>query len=343
MKIKQILWVLLVLFSENAFALPDAKITVKVVDEAGQPIEGANAGIGFRKPSGQTFGGIIGKGQRGLTDANGLFTAQGATEPFVGIGASKEGYYRSFTKYNFNYNESGMIGFRKWQPWNPTVEVVLKKKIKPIPLYAVKQGIDNEQSLAIPGLNEFFGYDLIARDWVVPYGQGTHKDFLFKLDVSKVDPKKGRYGESFFDVAFTLKFSNPGDGILSVMDKPNDGSELRLPHHAPVSGYQAERVWRYASTNKDNINPFPEDQNYFFRVRTEMDDKGNVTSALYGKIHGNIHFGISKRNAQNELEDHIAFIYYLNPKSNDTNLEYDPEKNLFEGLPPNMGKYGLKP
>ena len=44
---RNILFLLLILMSSTALALPDAKITVKVVDESGQPIEGAKVVIGF--------------------------------------------------------------------------------------------------------------------------------------------------------------------------------------------------------------------------------------------------------------------------------------------------------
>ena len=30
---------------------------------------------------------------------------------------------------------------------------------------------------------------------------------------------------------------------------------------------------------------------------------------------------------------YVSFNYYLNPNNNDTNIEYDPQKNLFKGVP----------
>ena len=60
------------------------------------------------------------------------------------------------------------------------------------------------------------------------------------------------------------------------------------------------------------------DRNYFFRVRTLLDEHGNVKSALYGKIYG----------------DFMQFAYYLNPTPNDRNVEFDPKQNLLHGLKP---------
>jgi len=55
---------------------------------------------------------------------------------------------------------------------------------------------------------------------------------------------------------------------------------------------------------------------YYFRVRTKMDENGNVVSAHYGKIYG----------------DFMQFRYYFNPTPNDRNIEYDPKQNLLGGL-----------
>jgi hypothetical protein len=53
-----------------------------------------------------------------------------------------------------------------------------------------------------------------------------------------------------------------------------------------------------------------------FRVRTELDQDGNVKSTLYGKIYG----------------DFMHFRYYLNPTPNDRNIEFDPKQNLIHNL-----------
>jgi hypothetical protein len=70
-------------------------------------------------------------------------------------------------------------------------------------------------------------------------------------------------------------------------------------------------------------NDMREDQNYFFRVRTVLDEQGRIKSALYGKISGDIKFGVNRV---------IRFNYYLNPTSLDRNLEFDPKRNLFTRL-----------
>jgi len=74
-----------------------------------------------------------------------------------------------------------------------------------------------------------------------------------------------------------------------------------------------------------------EDQNYFFRVRTVLDEKGRIKSALYGKIFGDITSDVI-----NSKTAFIQFTYCLNPNPNDRNMEFDPKKNLFGTLPFNQ-------
>ena len=83
------------------------------------------------------------------------------------------------------------------------------------------------------------------------------------------------------------------------------------------------------------LNQFPErtfeitkdrEQGYFFRVRT-MEENGQIIAANYGKITGDIEI-----EARDSKTCYIAFTYYLNPTSNDRNLEWDTTKNLIPGL-----------
>jgi hypothetical protein len=201
---------------------------------------------------------------------------------------------------------------------------VLRKIKNPRELYIGNlQGKRLGKPITIPGKGREYGYDLIAQDWVAPHGLGTRKDFVFKLNGKTT-------GKREYDYILTLSFSNDGDGIQEYTAHPIHGSRLRLPHEAPQGGYERKLVQRQASTFERFIAyDFPEDQNYFFRIRTKKDEKGNIESALYGKIYGNIMFSPSKKAT-------IDFLYYLNPDTNDRNLESDYKKNLF----PSKLKFG---
>ena len=70
---------------------------------------------------------------------------------------------------------------------------------------------------------------------------------------------------------------------------------------------------------------------YTFRIRTRRNDKGELVEAYYGKIYGDFEFeGDDKKGLIG-----VKFLYYLNPKSLDRNLEWDMKTNLC----PTAGKH----
>lgn len=334
MKLNRLLFISLLLVNTTVLALPTAKITVKVVDEQGNPVEGAKIGIGLMssKDIGQGWGTKSSR-VKGLTDGDGIFFGEGETEPYLSFSATKEGYYGSSGKFKAFTGVSGILGFRTYEPWNPTVELILKKIINPIPMYAVRMSTyQKKEHPDIPTLDRFVGFDLSTNDWVVPHGLGTHHDFMFKVEVKRA------VSYDNYDTTITLKFSNPGDGLIKYTPDVSKGkSMLRLPHHAPVTGYKPEYVKRYEhSPDVIQDGGAGGDQefgtNYFFRVRTELDKDGNVIAGLYGKIHGEIKLHNYTLRLKNR-NPFLSFNYYLNPNNNDTNIEFDPKRNLFKGLP----------
>ncbi|PLX45350.1 MAG: hypothetical protein C0609_03310 [Deltaproteobacteria bacterium] len=144
MVIKCLLAVILhVLFTTSlAFAVPAAKVTVKVVDEQGFGVEGAEVIVGFvkAKPSGW---GTKPNPVNGVTDPSGMFSASGETGPSFQVNALKDGWYRS--KMNLRFNE---VFEGKRQPWNPEVKLVMRKIEDPVPMYARNAQIE------IPAIGE---------------------------------------------------------------------------------------------------------------------------------------------------------------------------------------------
>ena len=66
---------------------------------------------------------------------------------------------------------------------------------------------------------------------------------------------------------------------------------------------------------------------YFFRIRSVVGENGEIVSAYYGKIQGDIL--VTPINSKSCL---LRFTCYANPNSNDRNLEFDTRKNLQKGL-----------
>ena len=65
--------------------------------------------------------------------------------------------------------------------------------------------------------------------------------------------------------------------------------------------------------------------NHFFRIRSEEKDEEYYKS-MYGKIHGDIRFGVI-----GSKTGYVIFKYYLNPDYTN-NLEFDRNRNLFINL-----------
>jgi hypothetical protein len=298
----------------NGQRLPEAKLTLRVVNDKSVPMGDVDASISFEQPkySPGRWGSSDVLSRKGKTDYQGLFSAAAPASNYVNYSARTVGFYKSHGQpVEFSRSENG-----KWQPWNPTVEVILKKIIDPIPMYA------RRMETQLPALDAPVGFDLMKADWIAPYGQGNVSDLVFKLT---------KRVESFHDFGaeLLLTFSNKGDGI-QMMPVDKSGSELRSPHVAPENGYgplisllqgNSKQGGQYGLSNK------PRD--YLFRVRTVTDSKGKVVSALYGKIYGSIeYFPVSHKTAK------LRFTYYLNPTPNDRNMEFDPKRNLFKNLKP---------
>lgn len=296
----------IVFIPSQSFGAATGKVTAKIIDDDGQPIQGALVKVTFKfaKVGGV---GLNTKATQGKTDDKGLFTAEGKGMANISISGVKEGYYKSGRGYTFE-SQSGIV-FKKWEPWNPTVEVVLKKNRKPIPMY------DNHRTTyKIPKFDTPIGFDLEKEDWITPYGRGIISDFIFSFS-SEVR------AYTDYDCNFTLTFSNPNDGIQEYYFADNDQSYFKWPFHAPSSGYinilSKEKTATfpgkgYLSNEKEHVH-------YFFRVRTKVDKDGNIQEAMYGKMWGE--FGFVPKGK-------ITFRYFLNPDGT-TNIEEDPRKNLF--------------
>lgn len=293
-----------VCIATNAYCLLTGKLTLLVKDEQGIPVEGAKAYISYSKPEigGVGVADIL---KEGLTGKEGLFTAESSTMSGVGLSAEKFGYYTSNIHYEFTSHSKPL---NHWEPWNPTIEVVLKKKRNPVPMY-----IKYTDSIKMPALGTPVGYDLEIGDWVAPYGSGKISDFVFNFN--SVDRAWTDY-----DCGYTLTFSNEKDGIQEYTFDSNVQSSYRWPFQAPEEGYTGELKRSRKDSPKTGLVTNAKDEiNYLFRVRTKTDQNGNIVEARYGKIKGEINVWPGK----------VKFFYYFNPDGTN-NLEEEPEENLFK-------------
>lgn len=240
-----------------------------------------------------------------VTDNNGLVTFLGDGIASVGATIQKKGYYDSGSGYEFS-TESKLLN--RWEPWNPTVEVILKKKRNPIPMLA-----KNTDWMEVPKIGTPIGYDLEKGDWVAPYGIGVTSDLLIDFHLIK-----RAYLD--YEADMTISFSNLKDGIQEYYFDEQEQSYFKWPFKAPEDGYvHSVNLFEIDTPSKGYKTNKRKNVNYIFRVRTKLDKEGNITAAKYGKLSGE--FGISRKGK-------TRFTYYFNP-SGTKNLEFDPDKNLF--------------
>lgn len=275
------------------------KATVTVIDEHGQPISDANVSIGFKhrkgKPIGQGWGDDIDyHPKKGITNDVGVFFGADNTSPeIITVKVNKNGYYES--------NAGVLFSVKKLDIQS---SVLLKKKRNPSAMYAQRTGW-----MKIPAYRIPVGYDLGVGDWVTPFGNGKTSDLIFNFD------------EKPHEASYILTFPNKNDGIQEFQFDKEDHSSYRWPFEALENGYSQmlsknrKYIGKKMETNlKDNRVI-----NYLFRVRTIVDSKGQIISACYGKIKGEIEL---------TTKGFVRFLYFFNPDGT-RNLEYDSEKNLF--------------
>ena len=290
---------LLLAISSTVFALGMVKINVKVVDETGIPLADTKLSVRFS-------GGEMPVMKN--ADDHGICSITSSSGDGVVVGtAMKEGYYNSTFHHDFYVTRFGM-----WQPWGKELTVVMRPIVNPVPMYV------RDNSFKVPVKNQEVGFDLEKADWVIPYGQGTKADFVFRIDQRYDDGNN-------FDCRLTLTFSNPLDGIQVIKDDGggdfNVGSRYRLSRTAPEVGYLSKLQKRNSTGSHGYVLDMKDDNNYIFRVRSEVDENGKLKRAMYGKIRGDLWYTPGDGGK-------ISLHYFLNPDYT-RNLEFDPKRNLF--------------
>lgn len=284
---KVIKLVLLFVFSTSIGSCDNITTKVEVVDEGGQPVQGAEVKFAYARPKGY-------ESIKRSTDKEGKAQDKGETDFHLNLRVNKSGYYETY------YDKSTGTSLDKNR--NNELQVILREIKKPIPLSAKKTKI------IAPVLAVDLGYDFSKGDWVAPHGEGKTTDVYFNVEYEK-------RARNDYDYQLTVSFPNELDGLLEFSDPRV--SELKSPHQAPLKGYKPlwvqktkQRPKEGRSGNRDRA------RNYWMRVRTQVDEEGEIVLANYVKVYG----------------DFPEIQYYFNPTANDRNLEFDPKRNLLTGL-----------
>jgi len=304
---------MLMAISSTACGNPEQKFEVKVRDEDGKPLEGIVCKAGFNLPKKEGTG-ISPYIVSGVTAANGSVEISGETVFFdTSVRVSGEGYYDSVVEKLWITGKNG----KRWEPWPVRVDLTIKKKKTPQPMYVAK--FDAQKWLALPdgGLGPF-GFDLEIGDWVKPLGKGLNADFI--LEGNRNEPSANLQNPKG---SVTLTFTNELDGIISYDD--SGGSTHVGPTDAPKNGYVNR--WEFKNWKSDGavlggISRDFRNEAYVFRVRTRVDSNGKIVEARYGKIDGRI------RGWLIDKAPGIMFTYYFTDTPNERGLEWDMKNNL---------------
>lgn len=298
------------------------RLTARVIDENGKSLVGFPIHIGIHnvndyKDQYNDF--------RGKTNAEGKFSVEGMGRGLAKIEVKKDGYYvsqKTVTCYEGTPEQIRKTG--KFFPWDPVVDVMVKQVGRPIPMI-VRSG-DRSKSWLKPKIEQIgkeLRWDIVEGDWLPPHGKGKEADLILKFD-------SFYESESNKSAKVSIKFANSNDGLLPLRILRGKESLLKHPREAPIQGYATREIELSSKVSEDwrlnNNSP----KAYFLRVRTQKNESGKVTSALYGKI--TVPFRLYPPVVRHRLPL-LHFDYYLNPTPNSRNLEFDQINNLAPDAP----------
>ena len=277
------------------------QVDVKVLDEDGQAIADAEVEVVYIS---RTSDEIVKK----ETDEQGIFKSRGTADLRAIAYVKKEGYY--------SYKSDKLSRLE-----NHSLEVILRKIVNPIPLYAKKI------QLQVPEINKEIGFDLKLSDWVSPFGEGKVSDFVVYAE------KEYKDGNNF-STKVKIKFSRDYEGLAedrfnsSIISKT---SNFKTSRKSPLENiYKKENLFISQLDSENYRKGSTENKNYVFRTRTVLDENGNLKSCHYGKMTNAV--DVNKWAGRPNERPIISFTYYFNPTPNDRNLEFDTANNLFKNL-----------
>ena len=306
------------------------RLHVTVVDEEDNPVSNAVVRVGFSTSNVLFGGGHSSRDEGGIamakTDTNGVAIVKfNCTSASFGWDVVADGYYRSNLHYEqFKFDEFFIPPcFCKviLHEHEKNGKEKLFKIKNPQPMYA-HYPIERRK---LPNTKGRLGFDLAEYDWLPPYGKGAVADFYVVREKDNV-PDVGPYefGRIEFDV-----------DCGCYMGKQTGSKAFPATYHAdPYGSYHTNIVLKciFHKDLRDWIEPLPvigKDEYLVLRTRVVHDEKGNIVSANYSRILGE--FKVNPSISSDEV--------IFNPRPNDTNLEFDPKRNLYKGK---TGR-GMKP
>ena len=316
------------------------RLYVRVIDDEDHPVPSATVNVDFTS-SRVVLGDGKSRHYEAKTDTNGNAVVKfNCTTSDFAWRVEADGYYRgNLHAENFKGEDVIIppgIGYVVLHEHEKRGEETLYRKKNPQPMYAYTR----EMGVKSPIANGRYGFDLQCFDWLPPYGKGKVADFYYvreRPDDTR-SKKFAKLGESDF---FLFKNGEPGypklgDVVGRIEFDKNCGAYVEKQ-----TGCLSFPSTYCADPNREYLQSFPitirgngghtvwlEESDVVncgeymvIRSRVKCDEKGNIVSANYSKILGSM--GLMGRVS---LEESV-----FNPRPNDTNLEFDPKQNLYQG------------
>ena len=280
-----------------------AKIELKILNEDGTPVSGADIdvfmGMNFR---------VKGYSIAGRTDTNGIFVVKGKTcGNEINVNVSKARFYRSSKTFKFaemGHEHEVVAGC--WQPYGAVEKIVLR---------AIRNPIEMPKELFwkfkyTDTINTWIGYDIKANDFVAPSGTGKVSDFEVYIDWDRA------WLPTYRGMAVKIRFTEPFGGYYAY--DVNVDSEFKGPYSALpdfIRMTSAEFSERVLENGEREQMCFDSSKCWVVRSRCKVSPEGRLIAANYSVIYGVVF--TCKKGGYGGFCITGAF----NPTPNDTNLE----------------------
>lgn len=329
----------IVAFLANAGCASE-RLYVKVTDDNGAPVSNATVHVEF-----STSYVVFGNGRpchyEAKTDSSGNAIVKfNCKSSDIWWHIEADGYYRSESRKEYFRGDNVLIPpcFGYWHPYEyeKNGEITLYPIKNPQPMFSYSQ----DKKVKMPIENGKYGFDLEIFDWLSPLGKGKVADFYYVRDrkdcerIAKLLAENKTHRVSVFrsDEADAPKL---GDVVGRIEFEPYCGAYIctQTGNQNFPSTYRADPKAEYKSVipiricennGKLWLQEGPvvgKDKYVVIRSRVKLDEQGNIVSANYSKILGPWRVGVT-------MFSHGSV---FNPVPNDTNLEFDPQKNLYQG------------
>lgn len=288
-----------------------ARFKVVVLDrETSLPIKNAKVGAWFENrakgwmESGETnmdFEYTNSKGECSLsggTDNGKVAAAVFSAENYYAIESIPNYIPVGTVKWHYKKNSTLLLG--RWLPTDLVLTAKVDRIVNPISLFVKKVSIPREYHGNVFSQEyPLVAYDFVKGDWLPPYGSGLIPDvkFCYKKEIlgsESYEYPGGIETNILYRYGVIVNFSQD-NGLIDEMI----GSEHLLKlRKAPNSGYKREWFsWKGRLSRTESKTNIDKRRCYYFRIRSELDESGNVKRALYGKIYGDFQLvGDGKKN-----------------------------------------------